>query len=336
MKRFVSLILSVCFLFSINTVSYAANISSRKASNPVIQSMNDKYHVDFSGMSIDELNKFIDKMKDEDQTRASGNLLNNTQLAWLAAAQIARDVQWRDFKMNVLVCDDDQQIVDSIIEELKKKSEETHVALRFYGFSQPSQIDLSLPYDIALLDIDMGETNGIELARKLRAENENIVIIFITNFIQYAPEGFEVQAFRYLLKADFSAKLDSYFDSAVQEVLQRKQLVTISINSEIIDVPVNDILYLESHRRIIVMHLLDEKRPAYQFYGNITELSEKIEPLGFLRIQKSYLVNMHYVEIFQYNKVQLRGGLCLAPSEKNYNELKQKYLHWRGKSRWML
>lgn len=142
-------------------------------------------------------------------------------------------VQWRDFKMNVLVCDDDQQIVDSIIEELKKKSEETHVSSRFYGFSQPSQIDLSLPYDIALLDIDMGETNGIELARKLRAENENIVIIFITNFIQYAPEGFEVQAFRYLLKADFSAKLDSYFDSAVQEVLQRKQLVTISINSEI-------------------------------------------------------------------------------------------------------
>ena len=222
--------------------------------------------------------------------------------------------------MNVLVCDDERQIVDSLIETLEKKTEETQVSSRFYGFSQPSQIDLSLPYDIALLDIDMGETNGIELARKLRAENENIVIIFITNFIQYAPEGFEVQA----------------FDSAVQEVLRRKQLVTISINSEIIDVPVNDILYLESHRRIIVMHLLDEKRPAYQFYGNITELSEKIEPLGFLRIQKSYLVNMHYVEIFQYNKVQLRGGLCLAPSEKNYSELKQKYLHWRGKSRWML
>ena len=74
MKRFVSLILSVCFLFSINTVSYAANISSRKASNPVIQSMNDKYYVDVSGMSIDELNKFIDKMKDEDQTRASGTV----------------------------------------------------------------------------------------------------------------------------------------------------------------------------------------------------------------------------------------------------------------------
>ena len=236
--------------------------------------------------------------------------------------------------MIVLVCDDDQQIVDSIIEELKKKSEETHVALRFYGFSQPSQINLSLPYDIALLDIDMGETNGIELARKLRAENGNIVIIFITNFIQYAPEGFEVQAFRYLLKADFSAKLDSYFDSAVQEVLQRKQLVTISINSEIIDVPVNDILYLESHRRIIVMHLLDEKRPAYQFYGNITELSEKIEPLGFLRIQKSYLVNMEYIESLKYGETRLKGGIVLKSSEKNHSEIKQRYSLWRAKNRW--
>lgn len=71
--------------------------------------------------------------------------------------------QWRDFKMNVLICDDDQQIVDSIIEELKKKSEETHVASRFYGFSQPSLIDLSLPYDIALLDIDMAKQMELSL-----------------------------------------------------------------------------------------------------------------------------------------------------------------------------
>ena len=78
--------------------------------------------------------------------------------------------------MNVLVCDDEQQIVDSIIETLEKKTEETQVSSRFYGVSQSSQIDFSLPYDIALLDIDMGEANGIELARKLRAENENIVM----------------------------------------------------------------------------------------------------------------------------------------------------------------
>ena len=82
-------------------------------------------------------------------------------------------VQWRDFQMNVLVCDDERQIVDSIIETLEKKTEETQVSSRFYGVSQPSQIDFSRPYDIALLDIDMGETNGIELARKKKAEKHS-------------------------------------------------------------------------------------------------------------------------------------------------------------------
>ena len=65
--------------------------------------------------------------------------------------------------MNVLVCDDERQIVDSIIETLEKKTEETQVSSRFYGFSQPSQIDLSLPYDIALLDIDMAKQMELSL-----------------------------------------------------------------------------------------------------------------------------------------------------------------------------
>lgn len=86
MKRFVSLILSVCFLFSINTVSYAANTSSRKASNPVIQSMNDKYHVDFSGMSIDELNKFMKIIQ---------LLLVILQQKYRKVLQVQKDLMWK-------------------------------------------------------------------------------------------------------------------------------------------------------------------------------------------------------------------------------------------------
>lgn len=81
-------------------------------------------------------------------------------------------VQWRDFKMNVLVCDDNRQVVDSVIESLKHQIEETNTASKFYGFSQPSQVNLSLPYDIALLDIDMGEINGIDLPESCEQKME--------------------------------------------------------------------------------------------------------------------------------------------------------------------
>ena len=94
--------------------------------------------------------------------------------------------QWRDFKMNVLVCDDDRKIVDSIIEELKKKSEEMHVSSRFYGFSQPSQIDLSLPYDIALLDIHLRFFAPNKSLCIINAIRIRFVSIFRRNFFKFS------------------------------------------------------------------------------------------------------------------------------------------------------
>ena len=166
--------------------------------------------------------------------------------------------------IKIAIVEDEAMYAKQLEEFLHQYEAENHEAFDITIYSDGDQIvnKYKSQFDIILMDVEMKFMDGMSAAEEIRKMDSEVVIIFITNFIQYAPEGFEVQAFRYLLKADLSAKLDSYFDSAVQEVLRRKQLVTISINSEIIDVPVNDILYLESHRRIIVMHLLDEKRPA--------------------------------------------------------------------------
>lgn len=84
------------------------------------------------------------------------------------------------------------------------------------------------------------------------------------------------------------------------------------------------------------MHLINDDREEYRFYGNMTDLSEKLEALGFLRVQKSFLVNMEYIEQLQYEKVSLCGGIVLPSSAKNHKTLKQQYLKWRGKNRWAI
>lgn len=238
--------------------------------------------------------------------------------------------------MNVLICDDEWSVTEQVSELLQKHCAETGTQVRFHLFDAPCAIKDFTEYDIAILDIDMGDFSGIDLARRLRKEKPGIVIIFLTNFIQYAPEGFEVQAFRYLLKSNMQKRLVSYFEDAVREVVREKQIITISVNSELIDIPVNHILYLESNLRIIIMHLIHDERKEYRFYGNMTDLSEKLEDLGFLRIQKSFLVNMEYIEQMQYEKVRLRGEIVLPSSAKNHKELKQHYLKWRGKNRWVI
>lgn len=205
--------------------------------------------------------------------------------------------------MNVLICDDEWRVTEQVSELLQKQCTENGMLVRFHLFDDPCAIKDLAGYDIAILDIDMGDFSGIDLARRLRKEKPGIVIIFLTNFIQYAPEGFEVQAFRYLLKSDTQKRLVPYFEDAVREVVRKKQIITISVNSEPIDIPVNHILYLESNLRIVIMHLIHDERTEYRFYGNMTDLSEKLEDLGFLRIQKSFLVNMEYIEQMQDSAV---------------------------------
>ena len=241
--------------------------------------------------------------------------------------------------LNILICDDEKPFLDRLANKITVYLENREIPFQMAAFCSGEELlkhNEDRLFDIAFLDIDMEKLNGINLARKLRQENPGIVIIFLTNFIQYAPEGFEVQAFRYLLKSDMQERLVSYFEDAVREVVREKQIITISVNAELIDIPVSHILYLESNLRVVTMHLINDDREEYRFYGNMTDLSEKLEALGFLRVQKSFLVNMEYIEQLQYEKVSLYGGIVLPSSAKNHKTLKQQYLKWRGKNRWAI
>ena len=105
---------------------------------------------------------------------------------------------------------------------LRDHCEKSGISAHFYPFSDPGAIKDLSSYDLAFLDIDMGDSSGIDLARTLRRENPGVVIVFLTNFIQYAPEGFEVQAFRYLLKRDMTEKLIPYFEAASKEAFNKR------------------------------------------------------------------------------------------------------------------
>ena len=148
----------------------------------------------------------------------------------------------------------------------------------------------------------MGDSSGIDLARTLRMENPGVVIIFLTNFIQYAPEGFEVQAFRYLLKRDMNEKLIPYFEAASKEVVQRKRILTISVHSEPIDIPVSHILYLEANLRVIIVHLIHDERTEYHFYGNLSDLSKS------WRTSVSCAFNAHFGKHGVHRAAAIRKG----------------------------
>lgn len=238
--------------------------------------------------------------------------------------------------MKILLCDDDRLVVKHISTIIYNYCKDNGKNVEICEITAPTKVNILNEFDIAFLDIDMPQMSGIDLARKIHERWPNTVIIFITNYVQYAPDGYEVGAFRYLMKNQITEKLIDYLDLAIKERTKRLRIITIQINGERINVPVSNILYMESSARIITMHLIENVRPMYQFYGNMSDLAQKLEILGFLRVHKSYLVNMKYIEIFQCKRLEIKGGILIPSSERKYSELKQRYLTWEAENKWSI
>lgn len=238
--------------------------------------------------------------------------------------------------MNILICDDQASEVKKIAQRLAEYAKRTDLSAEIYSCCAPQKM-AALPfekYDIVFLDIDMGTVSGIELAKIIRMRRQDSVIVFITNFIEYAPDGYEVKAFRYLLKANMEQKLFGIFCEAAQEYQKRRHIISFLIEGEYIDVALKNILYFESEQRMIKIHVLNERCSLYKFYGNMGDITEQLAPVGFLRIQKSYLVNMEHIDALQYSTVRLKGDITLTVSKKNYAQIKHDYMAWRAENRW--
>ena len=162
--------------------------------------------------------------------------------------------------MNLLVCDDDRQDLDRITALLAGPCQ--GMGAKLVATSRPEEVEDLSRFDLAFLDIDMKGMNGLTLARRLRAARPDAVIVFITNFVQYAPEGYEVQAFRYLLKPALEEKLPACFALAVEELRRRRRSIIVRSEGQAVELQLRDILYFESDQRMVTAHLLHNQRPT--------------------------------------------------------------------------
>lgn len=234
--------------------------------------------------------------------------------------------------ISVLLCDDDVRF----LEKLKAATEAFFAArglpAKIMGFSDAGEIGAETlnTCDIALLDIDYGgqTDNGMDLARRLRKARKDAVIVFVTNYVEYAPEGYEVQAFRYLMKNEIDRKLQGCLGSALAHLRRESPVVCFTSGGERIPVKLEELVYAESLGHTVLVHLRGGR--LLSIYSSLAAVEDELSQRGFLRIQKSYLVNMAHLRYLKCSEAALDEGGTLPVSEKNYADLKRKYLLWKG------
>ena len=167
-------------------------------------------------------------------------------------------------------------------------------------------------YDVIFLDIVMPGIDGISLARELREINEDVIIVFITSKIEFMQTGYEVKAFRYLLKDQISHGLNKIWNDIESELaLKKDEYFVFEFERQVCRRRYRDILYFESSLRRVTLHTKDS---ADTFYGKLDDI-EKASPL-FLRIHKSFLVNKRHIRRISADTVILSDGKVLPVSRK--------------------
>ena len=234
-------------------------------------------------------------------------------------------------RVKVILCDDDPVFLKALRSEVERTFTKLNMMAEISAFNSPIDIsqELFTTCDMAFLDIDFEseDRNGIDIARTLRHANSHALIFFVTNYIDYAPAGYEVQAFRYILKRDMGEVLERYILQAMANMAEGQEYLRLRDKEQTFDLPLEQITYLEVLDHYVSIHTGSD---SLTLNATLSSMESEMEAHGFLRIHKSYLVNMAHIRKFRSRECLLLDGTTLAVSEKNYSQQKQKYLLWKG------
>lgn len=237
--------------------------------------------------------------------------------------------------IKVVILEDQDQQAEQTMEFLRRYERQTTDSIVMERYSRA--IDLLESYrcdaDILLLDIQVPDMLGIEAAKRLRQMDENVVIMFVTSFDQYAVEGYSVQAMDYILKplsyAPFSAKLAR----ALRMVRQRQAegvMLSVKTKSEIHRFPSSRLAYIEVVNHTLVFHLTDGT--VLKQWGSLGSFEEQLAGNRFVRCNSGYLVNLKYVESVEGDCVIVKG-IPLKISAPKRKDFLRAVAQYKGGSR---
>ena len=177
----------------------------------------------------------------------------------------------------------------------------------------------SSPYDLVFLDIEMPSIDGITLAKKIRTASENVFIVFLTGHIEYALEGYEVNALRYLTKPVDINKLREVLKYVQEKRGNSRQLIIKEDGAEIL-IDTDDVVYMESMDQNVK---IVTSKGEHVIRHNIGDFEEKLKNDGFFRIHRGYLISLSKVKKLVKNDVIMEGDISLPVSRSNQKALKE-------------
>lgn len=200
--------------------------------------------------------------------------------------------------MKIIVLEDEKAVADKLCDYIGRYCSESNVPVEVQVF--PDAFELLENYhadaDILFMDIQLPVMNGMEAAKKIRGKDDKVLIVFVTNLAQYAVEGYEVNAFDFILKPLEYEGFRMRFGRVLKELEHRSPDSFININSKsgFRRISFSDLLYVEVINHDLIFHCREEGE--VQTRGTMKRLAEELKDEYFVQCSNCYLVNLAHVK----------------------------------------
>ena len=234
--------------------------------------------------------------------------------------------------LQIAICDDEQfyrEKIRKLLEEYFVKHELKYTIQSFLsGEEFLNRSESRVKYDIVFMDINMNELDGIQTAMQIRSFHSDTYIVLVTAFINYVLEGYKVNAVRYIMKDTLDTAVTECMDAILQKM--RIAQVTFSFMEGERNLYTDNILYVESQKHKSIFFYMESSIVNYHIYDKLDSIEQKLSEYGFLRIHKSYLVNMKHIRKISNYMVYLDTGEELPVPRLRFQNIKEAYVAYKG------
>lgn len=185
-----------------------------------------------------------------------------------------------------------------------------------------------LDWELAFLDIEMAEINGMSVAKELRKLAPQLALVFATAYAEYAVEGYEVHALDYLLKPIKSEKIKRVLERFLATRPEEAQHLILEIDGEQVRFDLNDIVFLEANKRDILIHTINE---SFASRMSLSEVSELIDQ-RFIQTHRSFYVNLQFVTHLLKEDVKLSTGEIIPLSRRQAKKTQGAFIDYYKKT----
>ncbi len=226
--------------------------------------------------------------------------------------------------MKIAICDDEPSCREKLKELLNDYSTELNIKFDIYPFCDgTSFLNSDNEYDIVFMDIFLGDVNGVSVAQKyISTKSGNI--IFVSQSRDFAVEAFALGATHYLVhpisKKDFNSALSRCIKEKQPEETTR--YLVLSNKQGLTKIPISGIRYIEVQNRICNIYATNRQ---YSFISTLDILSSQLPAEIFFRVQRSFIVNLNYIQNIINHLVILDQGEQISVARDKYKTLKSIY-----------